>query len=106
MHLYLIQSDKTGSIKIGRSDHPQIRLKQLQTGAAFELKLLAIIDGAGHLEKQIHKQLKEYRLQGEWFHWDILRYLDDFITEHLDWETEYWWNQNQNPVKYGIIYKD
>ena len=38
--LYIIQSDLTGMIKIGRSRHPQKRLKQLQTGNPNKLKLI------------------------------------------------------------------
>ena len=43
--LYIIQSDKTGMIKIGRSKNPQKRLKQLQTGNPNKLKLIASFKG-------------------------------------------------------------
>ena len=39
--LYIIQSDVSGNIKIGRSKDPQKRLKQLQTGNPNKLKLIA-----------------------------------------------------------------
>ena len=46
-HLYFIQSDITGMIKIGRSKDPVKRLKQLQTGNANKLKLIASFKGLG-----------------------------------------------------------
>ena len=52
--LYIIQSDKTGMIKIGRSKNPQKRLKQLQTGNPNKLKLSASFKGEGWKEKIVH----------------------------------------------------
>ena len=71
-HLYIIQSDKTGAIKIGRSKNPSKRLKQLQTGCPDKLKLLVIFENKGHLEKNLHRRLKSYksRRRGEWFDFD------------------------------------
>ena len=50
-NLYIIQSDVTGMIKIGRSKDPQKRLKQLQTGNPNKLKLIAEFKGEGWKEK-------------------------------------------------------
>ena len=49
--LYIIQSDVTGMIKIGRSKNPQKRLKQLQTGNPNKLKLIAEFKEQGWKEK-------------------------------------------------------
>ena len=93
MHLYIIQSDVTGSIKIGRANDPDKRIKQLQTGASYKLRLIKVLLNFGDREFKIHDLLKKHdcHLQGEWFHWDSLRYLPDDIIEGFDWDSEYWW---------------
>ena len=61
-HLYIIQSDISGAMKIGRSKNPKKRLKQLQTGSPYKLKLLVEVPGKGLLEKSLHRTLKDYKL--------------------------------------------
>jgi hypothetical protein len=96
MHLYIIQSDVTGAIKVGRANDPEKRIKALQTGASYELKIIRILEGMGDSEFKIHALLKKHKLhlKGEWFHWDSLRYLPDEIILGFNWETEYWWRKN------------
>jgi len=53
--LYIIQSDVTGMIKVGRSKNPDKRLKQLQTGNPNKLRLIAFFKGEGWKEKLIHE---------------------------------------------------
>jgi hypothetical protein len=98
MHLYIIQSDVTGSIKIGRANEPEKRIKALQTGSSYPLKILKVILDKGDCEFKIHDLLKKHKLHlhGEWFHWDCLRYLPDEIISGFDWETEYWWRKNND----------
>lgn len=68
MSVYFIQDVEQGYIKIGQSDDPKKRLKQLQTANPNELKLLWI-DIAGDLaEEKMHKMFCEHRLVGEWFY--------------------------------------
>lgn len=43
------------------------RLKSLQTSYPDKLIILATIRGTMTLEKIIHSELSEYRLNGEWF---------------------------------------
>ena len=93
-HLYIIQSDKTGAIKIGRSKNPSKRLKQLQTGCPDKLKLLVIFENKGHLEKNLHRRLKSYksRRRGEWFDFDCAGSLPDWVHEQIDWDVaNIWW---------------
>ena len=63
--LYIIQSDLTGMIKIGRSKDPQKRLKQLQTGNPNKLKLIVSFKGDGWKEKILHERLRRYRREGD-----------------------------------------
>tara|TARA_B100002019_G_scaffold291356_1_gene311314 strand:+ start:10978 stop:11289 length:312 start_codon:yes stop_codon:yes gene_type:complete len=96
-HLYIIQSDKTGSLKIGRSKDPEKRLKQLQTGSPYSLRLILIIENSGHMEKQLHNHLKRYkeRRRGEWFDFECAGSLPDWICEMINWdEANVWWNKN------------
>ena len=66
--VYFIQADESGPIKIGfTADDPLRRLNQLQTGNASTLKLLGSIKGTAVEEKELHAELSEWRLQGEWF---------------------------------------
>lgn len=91
--LYIIQSDVTGNIKIGRSKNPQKRLKQLQTGNPNKLKLIAEFKGEGWKEKILHERLSAYRLNGEWFSYDCTGSIPDSIYERIKWGSfDDWWN--------------
>lgn len=94
MHLYIIQSDVTGAFKVGRSKNPERRLKQLQTGSPYKLKLICVLENKGYQEKLLHSQLNESgrRCKGEWFDFDLIGYLPDNIVEGLDLEiVNTWW---------------
>lgn len=92
--LYIVQSDITGDIKIGRSKNPRKRLKQLQTGSPTKLKLLVEIPNAGYYEKILHKKLEKYKIRkrGEWFSFNCTGNLPDWLTEAIDWDiANIWW---------------
>ena len=97
MNLYFIQSDITGAIKVGRSNCPEKRLKQLQTGSPYLLKLLLVLPGFGGLEKSIHKALSGYLFRtskGEWFDLESTGNLPNWISEKIDWEiANTWWKK-------------
>ena len=91
--LYIIQSDVTGMIKIGRSSNPQKRLKQLQTGNPNCLKLIASFKGEGWKEKLIHEELKRWRKKGEWFSYDCVGSIPVFLYEQVPFGSfDDWWN--------------
>jgi hypothetical protein len=54
-------------IKIGFSNNPKRRLKQLSTGSSLRLRLLTTFQGDKTLEKQIHQKHQKVRHNGEWF---------------------------------------
>ena len=94
-HLYVIQSDVTGAIKIGISKNPKSRLRQLQTGSPYELKLLTIVNGRGDLEKPLHESLKPYKqsCKGEWFDFDCTGSFPDWLSEMINWDVaNVWWD--------------
>ena len=95
-HLYLIQSDRTGAVKVGRSQDPSERLKQLQTASPHKLRIILVLQNQGHMEMRLHKRLARGRTQGgeEWFHHDALSELPDKIYELLDLDVvDWWWNE-------------
>lgn len=97
--LYLIQSDVTGAIKIGVSNTPEKRLKQLQTGSPYKLKLIGVFKEKGHTEKVLHQLLQPYRqnikrqsTKGEWFDFMCMGTLPLWIIENLDLDVvNTWW---------------
>lgn len=86
----LVYVAKAGNaIKIGVSKNPERRITQLNTGNSSEVKLETVIDElrnkgktARDWETQIHEELDEYHLSGEWFGIEALSDLYDFIKTH------------------------
>lgn len=96
MHLYIIQSSNNGCFKIGRSKHPEKRLKQLQTGSPFKLKIILVLENEGRQEKSLHMRFpkSDITCEGEWFDFDLIAFLPDRIYEKLDLEEiNCWWNK-------------
>lgn len=90
--IYFIQAGDNGAIKIGYTDNIEKRLRQLQTGNPYKLKLLKIINGTYELEKSIHKMFVNDRLEGEWFRPSrrLLNYIDtNKITDDISNEYNY-----------------
>ena len=84
--LYVIQSARTGAFKVGRSSAPERRLKQLQTGSPYLLKLVLVVPNMGHREKEIHGYLKGYEGGGgdEWFVEKGMSNIGDDLYDLLD----------------------
>jgi hypothetical protein len=54
-------------IKIGLARDVQKRLGNLRTSSASPIHLLASARGDVHVERQLHKHLLKFKVQGEWF---------------------------------------
>ena len=73
-YIYIISND-LGYIKVGVSNNPERRVKQLQTGNEHKLTLLFTEEfdctrhHLLHIEKELHKQLRQMTTKtiGEWF---------------------------------------
>ena len=65
--LYVIHMVGTDFYKIGRSDWPDGRVLDLQTGNPCELKVIVSLDYHGDFENKLHQYLSPYRARGEWF---------------------------------------
>jgi hypothetical protein len=92
-HLYILQQQHTGAVKIGRSKHPEKRLEQLQTGSPYRLRLILILKDQGHLEKELHECMERGATRGgeEWFDYDALPELPLWVYDLLDLEIVDWW---------------
>ena len=66
--------------KIGVTEDPKKRLKELQTGNPFKLSLAKVIDGSYEEEKQLHDMLHLYQINGEWYDFNEL---NDEVIELL-----------------------
>src|SRR4051812_41688845 len=65
--IYFIEAVGHGRVKIGYAANPWKRLRQLQTGHPFELKMLACLPGELSDEQRLHKEFDSLRIGGEWF---------------------------------------
>lgn len=65
--VYFIRAEGGGPIKIGRSADPDKRLRELQTGHPYPLRVVGMASGGRELEAALHRILCDYRLMGEWF---------------------------------------
>lgn len=55
-------------VKLGfTSKSPARRIRQLQTGQALPLELVALVPGTRLDERQLHARLRAARIRGEWF---------------------------------------
>ena len=78
--IYFIQGKSGGPIKIGYSQDPTTRLKELQSGHPDTLTILHLVPVSTKIyEAKFHKKYESYRLNGEWFKPDE-RLLKDIQT--------------------------
>ncbi len=99
-HLYIIQSRTTGAVKIGRSDDPERRLRQLQTGCPYALKLILVLGGGGIIEAHVHHCMRRHRTRhthgGEWFTESGMGDIPDNVWAHaMPWylNDPDWWKR-------------
>lgn len=83
--VYCIQAVNGGPIKIGASENPDKRLKELQTGHPHSLAIIGTFPGGYRLEGQLHRYFADERTYGEWF--DVSLPEIEAVIEHLS--TEY-----------------
>ena len=68
MDLYIATRDDHTALKIGRSSTPHDRVKQLSKGHIFDTHLLALFENKGPMERFVHEELHEHRINNtEWF---------------------------------------
>jgi hypothetical protein len=65
--IYFMQAEGGGPIKIGTSKRLARRLVTLRWLTGQPLKVLAVMPGNRHRERQLHARFSRYRVAGEWF---------------------------------------
>jgi hypothetical protein len=91
--LYIIQQAHTGNIKVGRSNDVHRRLRNLQTGSPYRLRLILHVEHEGKREREIHQRMhgRGTRRGGEWFEEGALSELPEDYYGQLDLEHQDWW---------------
>lgn len=83
--VYIIQCEGTHYYKIGSSFNPNERLKSMQTGIPFDLKLIFYIEKefANSIELMTHLEFQDYRIRAEWFTFSerIIAKVIDFLKK-------------------------
>lgn len=66
MIYFIVDTDKN-EVKIGFSENPEKRLKQLSTATSSKLILVATINGTRKTESDYHRHFARYKKRREWF---------------------------------------
>src|SRR5205809_237130 len=66
-HIYFIQAESGGLVKIGWATCPKTRMAHMQAHGPLKLILLHSEPGNGKEEKALHRQFAAERDHGEWF---------------------------------------
>jgi len=69
LFMYFVTTTEPGfPIKIGISETPKFRLRGLQTGLPFDVKMLGVFKIPDTIfERRVHRKFKHLKLRGEWF---------------------------------------
>lgn len=67
MPVYFVHNPSLNAVKVGTSSNVPARLAALKTASPTPLCLLGTAIGDAKEERRIHRDLAEYRLEGEWF---------------------------------------
>lgn len=82
--VYFIQVATDGPIKIGTTSCVGQRVRDLQIGCPFQLRILGTMQGGDrNLERELHSTFAKLRLKGEWFTPDstLLTWIREHCTE-------------------------
>ena len=76
-NIYFIQAETgKGPVKIGKANDVQSRLGSIQTGHPEKLTVVHTIEGVPiQVEQDLHKRFEAYRVRGEWFTEDVIRFI-------------------------------
>lgn len=99
-HLYFMQMDRTGAVKIGRSGNVERRRSEVQTGCPYKVRILLVLLDKGRIERSLHRRLARFRtagFDGEWFHLEGMPSLPDWIYEQMDIDLiDSWWRPTRS----------
>lgn len=81
-YVYAIRAIGTNRIKIGTTTNLKGRTSGVQTGCPFPVEVIATWEGDRQFETALHRELAEYRAQGEWFE------VADWIIGYKAWRIQ------------------
>ncbi len=80
--VYAVTAAEFDLVKVGMSNNIEKRIMQLASCSPFDLKLVALIEGAGReKEEWVHQCLTPWHHRGEWFYW--APYVQSFIFDNF-----------------------
>jgi hypothetical protein len=93
-HIYFITNSEAETVKIGYATDVRRRLESLQTGNHVKLLLYSGFPATAHLERVLHRAVKDLRIFNEWFrHTDLLDELiscfEDKLSDRVDHVTPF-----------------
>jgi Meiotically up-regulated gene 113 len=92
--LYVIAARKEGPVKLGLSQDPQRRVRQLQTGSAEQLVIHhveEVSDARVKLaESALHRMLGHRRMKGEWFNMTVEEAIADVTFIRMTEDPSNW----------------
>jgi hypothetical protein len=92
-HLYFLQNDYAGLIKIGKSFNVGEKFNQLEKAYPGKNKLLAYAYDCGKHKSDLHTIFSEFKESGEWFSANkLLIKLTDSVSTHGPRAIEYFLN--------------
>lgn len=83
--VYFVQGGKYVKIGYTQNESVDSRIRSLQTGCPFQLRLLAVYPGNEKFERRLHRMFGPWRMQGEWFRLSApaMRQVVERINERL-----------------------
>jgi len=80
--IYFLQNERSKAIKIGFSNNPLARVRDLSTANSDALALLGVIPGDVRLESDLHCRFSPWRIRGEWFepHPELLATIESLVA--------------------------
>lgn len=66
-YVYVIGNLEEKICKIGFSEKPKERLKGIQTGCPYLLKIILLFEADKYTETRLHHKYSRYKINGEWF---------------------------------------
>ena len=96
--VYFIGEDPyTNKVKIGKTNNVKNRIRTLQTGNPYKLRIIGTIScqdekTMSELEKRLHNELKDKRLVGEW----VNVTMDEVVVLHA--------RENYSAIKIGRLH--
>jgi len=80
--VYFIEAVGLDLVKIGYTEELIRRFKQIRTSCPVPIQLVGFMNGDRSLESHLHRQYKDFRREGEWFHAN--QHALDRWRKHLD----------------------